>query len=167
VTAFGASAKMQPPSAKSQAFDTTCSACLGRWVDTIPLGFHRLLSDFRLLQLLLIDGLHRPGLWRRNEIAVRAFDSCALPGRPCQRTGALVRIANGLDAGTGRGEPLGGFPCKIQVIFLDAVGMNLRNQASPARPRRLVCRRRGPARMITLMPVLPLSPYDRRTLQSS
>jgi len=52
VTAFGASAKMQPPSAQSQAFDTTCSAWLGRWVDTIPLGFHRLLSDLRLLQLL-------------------------------------------------------------------------------------------------------------------
>ena len=43
---------MQPPSAQSQAFDTTCSAWLGRWVDTIPLGFHRLLSDLRLLQLL-------------------------------------------------------------------------------------------------------------------
>ena len=52
MTAFGASAKMQPPSAQSQAFDTTCSAWLGRWVDTIPLGFHRLLSDLRLLQLL-------------------------------------------------------------------------------------------------------------------
>ena len=52
MTAFGASAKMQPPSAQSQAFDTTCSAWLGRWIDTIPLGFHRLLSDLRLLQLL-------------------------------------------------------------------------------------------------------------------
>jgi hypothetical protein len=37
---------MQPPSAQSQAFDATCSAWLGRWVDTIPLGLHRLLSDF-------------------------------------------------------------------------------------------------------------------------
>jgi hypothetical protein len=46
---------MQPPSAQSRAFDTTCSAWLGRWVDTIPLGLHRLLSDFRLLELLLID----------------------------------------------------------------------------------------------------------------
>jgi hypothetical protein len=43
---------MQPPSAQSQAFDTTCSAWLGGWIDTIPLGFHRLLSDFRLLLLL-------------------------------------------------------------------------------------------------------------------
>ena len=55
VTAFGASAKMQPPSAQSQAFDATGSAWLGRWVDTIPLGLHRLLSDLLLLQLLLID----------------------------------------------------------------------------------------------------------------
>jgi hypothetical protein len=51
VTTFGASAKMQPPSAQSQAFDATCSAWLCRWVDTIPLGYHRLLSDFRLFRL--------------------------------------------------------------------------------------------------------------------
>jgi hypothetical protein len=44
--AFGASAKMQPPSAQSHAFDATCSAWLGRWVDAIPLRLHRLLSDF-------------------------------------------------------------------------------------------------------------------------
>jgi hypothetical protein len=37
VTAFGASAKMQPPSAHSQAFDATRSAWLGRRVDTITL----------------------------------------------------------------------------------------------------------------------------------
>ena len=42
--AFGASAKMEPPSAQSQAFDATYSAWLGRWVDTIPLGLHGLLS---------------------------------------------------------------------------------------------------------------------------
>jgi hypothetical protein len=59
VTAFGASAKMQPPSAQSQAFDATCSAWLGRWVDTIPLGLHSLLPDFRLFQLPLIDGDQR------------------------------------------------------------------------------------------------------------
>ena len=54
---------MEPPSAQSQAFDTTCSAWLGRWVDTIPLGFHRLLSDFRLLQLLPIDGRTKGALF--------------------------------------------------------------------------------------------------------
>ena len=54
--ALRASAKMEPPSAQSQAFDATCSAWLGRWVDTIPLGLHRLLSDFLLLQLLRIKG---------------------------------------------------------------------------------------------------------------
>ena len=70
MTAFGASAKMQPPSAQSQAFDATCSAWLGRWVDTIPLGFHRLLSDFLLLQLLLIDGRTKGAL----------FDSLKLNG---------------------------------------------------------------------------------------
>jgi hypothetical protein len=57
VTAFGASAKMKPPFARSRAFDTTCSAWLGRRVDTIPLGLHGLLSDFRLLQLLRIDAV--------------------------------------------------------------------------------------------------------------
>jgi hypothetical protein len=48
VTALGASAKMEPPSAESQAFDAACSARLGRWVDTIHLGLHLLLSGFRL-----------------------------------------------------------------------------------------------------------------------
>jgi hypothetical protein len=51
VSAFGASAKMQPPSAQSQAFDATCSAWLDCRVDTIPLGLHRLLSDLLLLAL--------------------------------------------------------------------------------------------------------------------
>jgi hypothetical protein len=46
VTAFGASAKMKPPFARGHAFDATCSAWLGRCVDTIPSGLHRLLSDF-------------------------------------------------------------------------------------------------------------------------
>ena len=46
VTAFGASAKMKPPSAQSRAFDATCSAWLGRRVDAIPLRLHRLLCDF-------------------------------------------------------------------------------------------------------------------------
>ena len=54
---------MQPPSAQSQAFDATCSAWLGRWVDTIPLGLHRLLFDFRLLELLLIDGRTKGALF--------------------------------------------------------------------------------------------------------
>ena len=63
MTALGASAKMQPPSAQSQTFDATCSAWLGRWVDTIPLGLHRLLCDFRLLQLPLIDGFTKWALF--------------------------------------------------------------------------------------------------------
>jgi hypothetical protein len=50
---------MQPPSAQSQAFDTTCSAWLDCWVDTIPLGRHRLLSDFLLLQLSAARSLQR------------------------------------------------------------------------------------------------------------
>jgi len=54
---------MQPPSAQTQAFDATCPAWLGRWVDTIPLGLHRLLSDFLLLQLLLIDGRTKGALF--------------------------------------------------------------------------------------------------------
>jgi hypothetical protein len=37
--AFGASAEMEPPSAQSQAFDTTCSAWLDCRVDTIPSDF--------------------------------------------------------------------------------------------------------------------------------
>ena len=48
VTAFGASAKMQPPAALSQTFDATCSARLRRWIDAVPLGLHWLLSDFPL-----------------------------------------------------------------------------------------------------------------------
>jgi hypothetical protein len=54
---------MQPPSAQSQAFDATCSAWLGRWVDTIPLGLHGLLSDFLLLQLPLVDGRTKGALF--------------------------------------------------------------------------------------------------------
>jgi hypothetical protein len=57
VTAFGASAKMKPPFARSRAFDAACSTRLGRRVDTIPYGLHRLLSDFLLLQLLRIDAV--------------------------------------------------------------------------------------------------------------
>ena len=63
VTAFGASAKMQPPSALSQAFDATCSAWLNCWVDTIPLGLHGLLSGFVLLQLFLIGGQTKAALF--------------------------------------------------------------------------------------------------------
>ena len=40
VTAFGASAKMQPPIALSHAFGATRSAWLRRSVDAIPVGFH-------------------------------------------------------------------------------------------------------------------------------
>ena len=61
---------MQPPSAQSQAFDATCSARLDCRVDTIPFGLHRLLSDFLLLQLLLIDGRTKGAL----------FDSLNLDG---------------------------------------------------------------------------------------
>ena len=46
---------MKPPSAPLQAFDATCSARLDCRVDTIPFGLHRLLSHFRLFELLLID----------------------------------------------------------------------------------------------------------------
>jgi hypothetical protein len=53
---------MKPPSAQSQAFDATCSTWLGRWVDTIPLGLHRLLSGFRLLELILIGGRYSMAL---------------------------------------------------------------------------------------------------------
>ena len=53
VTAFGASAKMKPPSAVRQAFDAACAAWLSRWVDAVPLGLHGLLSDFRLLRPLI------------------------------------------------------------------------------------------------------------------
>src|SRR6516165_9544271 len=63
VTAFSASAKMQPPSAQSQAFDAACSVWLGRRIDTIPLGLHRLLSDLRLPDSLLIDGRTKAALF--------------------------------------------------------------------------------------------------------
>jgi hypothetical protein len=47
VTALRASAKMQPPFARSQAFDAARSTRLGRWVDTIPYGLHGLLPFSR------------------------------------------------------------------------------------------------------------------------
>jgi len=54
---------MQPPSAQSQAFDAACSVWLGRWIDTIPLGLHRLLSDLRVPDSLLIDGRTKAALF--------------------------------------------------------------------------------------------------------
>ena len=63
MTAFGASTKVKPPSTPLQAFDTTCSTRLDCRVDTIPFGLHRLLSDFRLLELLLIDGRTKGALF--------------------------------------------------------------------------------------------------------
>src|SRR5580658_3653776 len=57
VTALRASAKMEPPFARSQAFGAACSAWLGRRVDAIPHGLHRFLSDFLLLQLLRINAV--------------------------------------------------------------------------------------------------------------
>jgi len=59
VTAFGASAKMKPPSALGHAFDATCSAWLDRCVDTVPLRLHRLLSDFPLRRLGTARSLRR------------------------------------------------------------------------------------------------------------
>ena len=79
---------MQPPSAQSQAFDTTCSAWLGRWVDTIPLGFHGLLSDIRLLQLLLIDGRTKGALF--DSLNVNGFGPDCRTGSRfglCQQVG--------------------------------------------------------------------------------
>jgi hypothetical protein len=63
VTALGASAKMQPPSAQTQAFDAACSARIDCWIDTISLRLHRLLSDFRLFLLVLIDGRTKGALF--------------------------------------------------------------------------------------------------------
>src|SRR5271165_1600445 len=50
---------MQPPSAQSQAFDATCSGWLDCWVDTIPLGIHRLLPDLLSLQFGAARSLQR------------------------------------------------------------------------------------------------------------
>jgi hypothetical protein len=84
VTTFGTSAKMQPPPAWSRAFDATCSAWLGRRVDTIPLGLHKLLFDFLLLQLLLIDGRTKGAL----------FDSLNVNGfGPDCRTGSRFGLS--------------------------------------------------------------------------
>src|ERR1700722_6512093 len=86
VTALGTSAKMQPPSALPQAFDATCSAWLGRRVDTISLGLHRSLlavSD----ALLALPNLYNIaigianvaarlavfGLWLGDELGSSAF----------------------------------------------------------------------------------------------
>src|ERR1700733_995073 len=50
---------MQPPSAHGRAFDATCSAWLGRRVDTISLGLHRLPADFLWLALSAARSLQR------------------------------------------------------------------------------------------------------------
>ena len=63
MTAFGASAKMKPPSAQSRAFDATCSAWLGRWANTIPLGLHSVSSSE--YNAVTTDGMF--GQERKNE----------------------------------------------------------------------------------------------------
>src|ERR1700685_1595842 len=67
---------MKPPSAQSQTSDTTCSARLDRRVDTIPLGLHRLLSDFVLLQLSAARSLQRLEIIHhgRNKLRHRGMD---------------------------------------------------------------------------------------------
>ena len=79
MAAFGASAEMKPPSAKSQAFDATCSAWLSRRVDAIPLGLHRLLSDFRLIELLLIGRRTKGALY--GGLDLNGFGRGLPPGR--------------------------------------------------------------------------------------
>jgi hypothetical protein len=83
---------MQPPPARSQAFDATRSGWLGRWVNTIPLGLHGLLSDFRLLELPLrrrsVGGHHR---WFHVSCRLAVSDArVALPNF----YDVAVRIAN-------------------------------------------------------------------------
>ena len=77
VTAFGASAKMQPPAALSQTFDATCSARLGRRVDTVPLGLHRRLSEFCLFQFNAASKSF-------HDVCVNAPDHCS-PSSPRYR----------------------------------------------------------------------------------
>src|SRR5580698_1603154 len=55
MAAFDASAKMQPPSARSQAFNATCTTGLGRRFDPIALGVHRPLLAVREVRLALSD----------------------------------------------------------------------------------------------------------------
>ena len=119
VPAFGASAKMQPPSAQSQAFDATCSAWLDRRVDTIPLRLHRLLSDLLLLALsadaqyairvkkcglgarhggrsLLSSGMRRP---RRSLGSIR---EPWYPDINAMRQALRVRTLSGYNVGSGQ-----------------------------------------------------------------
>ncbi len=79
VPAFGTPAKMKPPAARSRAFDANRSARFGRRVDTIPLGLHRLFSDFRLLQLLLINGQTKAALFDGSDLNGCLQASCRLP----------------------------------------------------------------------------------------
>jgi hypothetical protein len=98
VPTFGASAKVESSSAESQAFDTTCSARLDCWVDTIPLGPHRFLADFRLRQLSLRD--HCTGVSLSITIGTNhAYVSCRLAVSEARLALAdpynvAVRIAN-------------------------------------------------------------------------
>src|ERR1700683_644765 len=78
---------MEPPFARSQAFDTTCTAWLGRWIDTVPLGLHvshrSAVSDVRVglpnfynVAIRIADVAARLavfGLWLRDELGSLAF----------------------------------------------------------------------------------------------
>jgi hypothetical protein len=93
VTAFGASAKMKPPTAQSRAFDATSSAWLGRRVDTIYLRFHNLLSDFLLLQLLRIDAVFGGKPTCRHRGAAQVVARLTLGEAPRSRHGGLAFVS--------------------------------------------------------------------------
>jgi hypothetical protein len=106
VSAFGASAKMQPPSAQSQAFDATCSAWLDRRVDTIPLRLHRLLSDFPLLA----DSSQKVRVgcppWRTIVILQRHAEATPVIGIHTRTVGSrhhhAMRTLSGYNVGSGQ-----------------------------------------------------------------
>ena len=136
VTTFGTSAKMQPPTACSQAFDATCSAWLGHRVDTIPLGLHRLLSDFLLLQLLRINGRTIGALFESLNLNGVGLD-CRTGSRfglsPASRCAALPRLGRPRrPRRPKRIRPPAPHPAEVQAVTMDAF-MSCRLAVSDAR----------------------------------
>src|SRR5580692_12976054 len=84
---------MQPPSARARAYVANLLARLGCRVDTIPFGLHRLLADFRLLELLRIDAVFGSKLTCRHRGAAQVMARLTSGEPPRGRHGGFVFIS--------------------------------------------------------------------------
>ena len=93
VTTLGASAKMEPPRTGRRAFDAAGAAWLCRLVDTVPLGFHTLLSDFCLLHLQRIAAVFDSELTCRYRAAAYVVARLALGWPASARHSGFVFVS--------------------------------------------------------------------------